>query len=184
MPASRPAVTPDPLPRARSVAMCVPPRAEARQVPALGVVTKVTAGGLCSSSPNVDVLRWAWRAPPFTLADDPSYPARAQIEYPRGLSRGLVLVKWWLLAIPHYIIIVGVFTAGEGPGGRLAGGAGRGRRRAAQLHTVSTSTSSRRHDCCMHLDRWAAPATAQMPLDRQAGPAGQPADRRRAYGAP
>lgn len=183
MPASRPAVTPDPLPRARSVAMCVPPRAEARQVPGLGVVTKVTAGVLCSSSPNVDVLRWTWRAPPFTLADDPSYPARAQIEYPRGLSRGLVLVKWWLLAIPHYII-VGVFTAGAGPGGRLAGGAGRGRRRAAQLHTVSTSTSSRRHDCCMHLDRWAAPATAQMPLDRQAGPAGQPADRRRAHGAP
>jgi len=54
----------------------------------------------------------------------------------------------------------------------------------AQLHTVSTSTSSRRHDCCMHLDRCAAPATARMPLDRRAGPAGQPADRRRAYVAP
>ena len=26
------------------------------------------------------------------------------IEYPEKLSRGLVLVKWWLLAIPHYII--------------------------------------------------------------------------------
>ena len=71
---------------------------------------------------NVGVLRWTWRVgyysysalgtdryPPFTLADDPSYPARLTVEHPQSLSRGLVLVKWWLLALPQYLII-GVFT--------------------------------------------------------------------------
>ena len=73
---------------------------------------------------NVGVLRWTWRVqyyaygalatdryPPFSLRDDPGYPARLQVEYPQRLSRGLVLVKWWLLAIPHYLV-VGLFVGG------------------------------------------------------------------------
>jgi hypothetical protein len=77
---------------------------------------------------NVGVLRWTWRVwfygywangtdryPPFSLAPDPSYPADYDVAYPERLSRGLVLVKWWLLAIPHYII-VGVFVGAFGWG--------------------------------------------------------------------
>ena len=39
----------------------------------------------------------------------PGLPADLEVAYPENLSQGLVLVKWWLLAIPHYII-VGLFV--------------------------------------------------------------------------
>ena len=72
---------------------------------------------------NVGVLRWTWRVtfyaftlgtdryPPFSLEPDPDYPAHLDVAYPAALSRPLVLVKWWLLALPHYLV-VGVFGGG------------------------------------------------------------------------
>jgi len=83
---------------------------------------------------NVGVLRWSWRVgfysyqalgtdkyPPFSLAKKDDYPADLDVAYPEKLSQGLVLVKWWLLAIPHYLI-VGVLQGGLGyrSGGLLA----------------------------------------------------------------
>ena len=76
---------------------------------------------------NLGVLRWSWRVsyycanggigtdryPPFSLEVEPDYPARLDIAYPEHLSRGLVLIKWWLLAIPQYLI-VGLLIGGTG----------------------------------------------------------------------
>jgi Domain of unknown function (DUF4389) len=76
---------------------------------------------------NLGVLRWTWRVlfysywalgtdryPPFSLREEPDYPARLDVAYPERLSHWLPLVKW-LLAIPH-LILVGIFVGGWGWG--------------------------------------------------------------------
>jgi hypothetical protein len=68
---------------------------------------------------NVGVMRWTWRVthygyralgtdryPAFRLAAAPDDQARLDIAYPDRLSRGRVLVKTWLLAVPHYLLIM------------------------------------------------------------------------------
>jgi hypothetical protein len=75
---------------------------------------------------NLGVLRWTWRVsfysygalgtdryPPFSLGEEPDYPATLDIAYPGQLSRGLVLVKWWLLAIPHYLVLAVLLGWGD-----------------------------------------------------------------------
>jgi hypothetical protein len=86
----------------------------------------------------VGVLRWNWRVvfyatgvlatdqyPPFTLART-GFPATFDVAYPDRLSRWKVLVKSWLLALPH-LLIVGILAGllwflSDGPGvGGLVG---------------------------------------------------------------
>jgi len=89
---------------------------------------------------NAGILRWTWRVhyysygalatdqyPPFTLRDVPDYPARLEVRYPEHLSRGLVLVKWWLLVLPHYLVVALLVGGGwwafgtAGDGARVEG---------------------------------------------------------------
>jgi hypothetical protein len=71
---------------------------------------------------NVGVLRWRWRVgfyalsqlgtdkyPPFSLQPKPEYPADLEVDHPERLHRGLVLIKWWLLAIPHYLVLLAFY---------------------------------------------------------------------------
>jgi hypothetical protein len=122
---------------------------------------------------NVGVMRWTWRVsfyggsafgtdryPPFSLQPDPAYPATFDVDYPEHLSRGLVLVKWWLLAFPQYLIVA-VFAGGWGIGWngawKLAGGGGL----IALLAVIAAITLTVRgryptsiFDFVMGLNRW------------------------------
>ncbi|MDQ0096067.1 DUF4389 domain-containing protein [Paeniglutamicibacter psychrophenolicus] len=72
---------------------------------------------------SVGVLRWNWRVsfyaygvlgtdayPPFTLARG-NYPAAFDVAYPERLSHWQVLVKSWLFALPH-LLVVAAMTGG------------------------------------------------------------------------
>lgn len=73
---------------------------------------------------NMGVMRWWWRVsfyagvlgtdryPPFSLSANDDYPADLHVRYPERLSRLKVIFKWWLLAIPHYIIMAVIRNLG------------------------------------------------------------------------
>jgi Domain of unknown function (DUF4389) len=140
---------------------------------------------------NLGVFRWTWRVafysyaalgtdryPPFTLRDVPEYPARLEIEYPERLSRGLVLVKSWLLAIPH-LVVVGILVGGSYLASRAYGALGviffggligvlvifAG---VAMLFTTRYPRGS--FDLVLGLDRWVARVAAYVFLMRDEYP--------------
>lgn len=138
---------------------------------------------------NVGVMRWTWRVsfyaisafgtdryPPFSLEPDPTYPANFSVDYPERLSRGLVLVKWWLLAIPHYLIlglIAGGWGLGRNDGWRLVGGGGLISALAvvaAILLLVTATYPPQVFDVLMGLNRWCYRVLAYAALLRDEYP--------------
>jgi hypothetical protein len=137
---------------------------------------------------NVGVLRWTWRVhyygygalgtdryPPFTLADVPDYPAHLDVPYPERLSRGLVLVKWWLLALPHYVIVAlfvggGIWVGTRGEYGAWDDGWGAGGLVAllvliAGVVLLFTGRYPRAiYDFVLGMDRWALRVAAYAGL--------------------
>lgn len=140
---------------------------------------------------NVGVLRWTWRVhyyafgaratdryPPFSLEEVPDYPAHLQIDYPEHLSRGLVLVKWRLLAIPHYLV-VGLFAGGgwlawqsdPGPSDWLPGGLiGLLVLFAGVALAVSGQYPRQLYDFVLGMDRWVLRVVAYAALMTDAYP--------------
>jgi hypothetical protein len=71
----------------------------------------------------VGVIRWNTRVqayvflmtdayPPFSLADDPSYPVRVEIDYPQRMPRWRPLLSW-LLVIPYGLCAWVILGLGE-----------------------------------------------------------------------
>lgn len=133
---------------------------------------------------NLGVLRWAWRVnfysysalgtdryPPFSLGEEPGYPARIDVAYPERLSRGLVLVKSWLLAIPH-LIVVAILAGGFGFASRWGFGGLIGLMTlVAGIMVLATARYPRPlFDLVMGFNRWTMRVVAYVALMRDEYP--------------
>ncbi|MFD3356474.1 DUF4389 domain-containing protein [Streptomyces fradiae] len=132
---------------------------------------------------NAGVLRWTWRVsyyaygalatdryPPFSLGLEPGYPATLEIAYPERLSRSLVLVKWWLLAIPHYLVL-GFFLGGGAHAGPWSGGLIALLALIAAVALAFTGTYPRDlHALVVGLNRWVLRVAAYAALMTDAYP--------------
>src|SRR5689334_18822514 len=130
---------------------------------------------------TLGVLRWSWRVsyyatgafgtdryPPFSLGAEPAYPATLDIAYPEHLTRGLVLVKWWLLAIPHYLVL-GFLLGGGYLATRSQGGLSGGLIGLLVLFAVVILLFTGRYpmglfDLVLGLDRWVLRVAAYVAL--------------------
>lgn len=138
------------------------------------------------------VLRYTWRVafyaysalgtdryPPFSL-ERTDYPADLEVAYPERLNNGLVLVKGWLLAIPH-LVIVGILLGGStwavGSTGGYGSSAGAGASLLGVLVLVAAVillfTGRYRQplfDLILGLNRWALRVAAYVALMRDEYP--------------
>ncbi len=138
------------------------------------------------------VLRYTWRVafyaysalgtdryPPFSL-ERTDYPADLDVAYPERLNNGLVLVKGWLLAIPH-LVIVGILLGGSagavGSHGGYGSAAGAGASLLGVLVLVAAVillfTGTYRQplfDLILGLNRWALRVAAYVALMRDEYP--------------
>ncbi|HET9077335.1 MAG TPA: DUF4389 domain-containing protein [Acidimicrobiales bacterium] len=138
---------------------------------------------------NSGVFRWTWRVafysvsafgtdryPPFSLRPDPTYPAELTIDYPDHLSRWLVLVKWWLLALPQYLVVAilaGGWEYRASGAWRIAGGGGLIGLLAliaAVIRMVRGRTPGPLFDVVIGLNRWCYRVLAYAALMRDEYP--------------
>lgn len=133
---------------------------------------------------NLGVLRWTWRVsfysysalgtdryPPFSLQEEPDYPAGLDVPYPERLSRGKVWVKWWLLAIPHWLVVGALLGGGWGEdAGPALGLVGALVLIAGGFLLVRNTYPQNLFDLVMGLNRWSLRVAAYAALMTDAYP--------------
>ena len=158
-----------------------------------------TSTSACCAGPGASASTPTARSAPTATRRSRSPTCRttrrgSRSSYPQALSRGLVLVKWWLLALPQYLIVA-VFAGGAWAGLR------RGERqrldvelrrrpdRPAGLHRRAScccspaATRGSIFDFVMGMNRWVLPRRRLRDADDRRVPAVPPRHGRARAGA-